>query len=52
MTTMFGLVLRESCNPSLTASVIRGKSLGFEHQRTVTATLNFKTISTVSCAIN
>jgi hypothetical protein len=39
MTALFGLVLRESCNPSLTASVIRGKIFGFEHQGTVVARL-------------
>jgi hypothetical protein len=39
MTAVFGLVLRESCNPNLTASVIRGKSFGFEHQGIVAASL-------------
>jgi hypothetical protein len=40
MTALFGLVLHESCNPSLTASVIRGKIFGFEHQGTIVARLS------------
>ena len=39
MTAVFGLVLRESCNANLTASVIRGKSFGFENQGAIAASL-------------
>ena len=45
MTALFWLVLREACNADLTASVIRGKSFGFENKGTIVASLELNRLA-------
>ena len=44
---VLGLILQESCSPSLTAGVIRGKSFGFEYEGAVRASLRLDLLADI-----